>query len=263
MAPPRPALPERFSTNTAMLLPPLPADEARTVQLVKGPNIASLPDFDPLPDSPTLPVLLKMADNVSTDEILPAGARVLPFRSNIPKIAEFAFERIDGTYAARAKAAETGHLLVAGENYGQGSSREHAVIAPRYLGLRIVVAKSFARIHWQNLANFGVLALEFVDKDDYELISQDDELSFDHVRTGLDQSSEVTAQLGGRSIRLRHRLSPRQIVMLQAGGRIPARLQAQGAGQAQDAGPDAGRAMGPGQARPEAPSGRNHTTGSL
>lgn len=232
IAPPRPKLPEHFSINTAMLLPPLPADEARTVQLVKGPNIASLPDFDPLPDSPTLPVLLKMADNVSTDEILPAGARVLPFRSNIPKIAEFAFERIDGTYPARAKAAETGHLLVAGENYGQGSSREHAVIAPRYLGLRIVVAKSFARIHWQNLANFGVLALEFVDKDDYELISQDDELSFDHVRTGLDQSSEVTAQLGGRSIRLRHRLSPRQIAMVQAGGRIPARLQAQGAGQA-------------------------------
>src|SRR5699024_3356568 len=135
-----------------------------------------LPDFEPLPDRLEIPVVLAVGDNISTDEILPAGAKVLPYRSNIPILAEFAFGQIDDTYPSRAaKAAENyaGHAVIGGENYGQGSSREHAAIAPRYLGLRVVIAASFARIHWQNLANFGILPLEFVDPDDASAISQD------------------------------------------------------------------------------------------
>ena len=125
------------------------------------------------------PALLVMGDDVSTDEIMPAGSRVLPYRSNIPKIAEFSFTRIDDTYPERARGADGGHVVVAGENYGQGSSREHAVIAPRYLGLVAVIAQSFARIHWQNLTNFGVLPLEFADPTDLDAESVDDVVVLD------------------------------------------------------------------------------------
>ncbi|HET8795778.1 MAG TPA: aconitate hydratase, partial [Arthrobacter sp.] len=166
------------------------------------------------------PVLLKVDDNISTDEILPAGARVLPYRSNIPKISEFLFIQVDDTYASRAKDTEGGHLIVAGENYGQGSSREHAVIAPRYLGLRVVIAKSFARIHWQNLANFGVLALEFSDPADYDKINSGDTLKFEDVRSQLPESNEVSVRNGDTTIKLRHRLSPRQAEMVVKGGRV-------------------------------------------
>ncbi|MGO1884704.1 MAG: aconitate hydratase, partial [Citricoccus sp.] len=167
---PRPTLPERYAVNHGMLEPPLPPEEARNVELVKGPNILSLPDFDPIADRLSAPVVLVMGDDVSTDEIMPAGSRVLPFRSNIPKISEFTFTRIDPDYPARAAAAGP-HVVVAGANYGQGSSREHAVLAPRFLGLKAVIAQSFARIHWQNLANFGILALEFDDPAEQEHIT--------------------------------------------------------------------------------------------
>ena len=135
---PRLAKPERATSNAALLEAPLPEARARLVELIKGPNIRSLPEFDPLPDSLALPLLLKMGDDVSTDEILPAGAKVLPYRSNIQKLEDFAFERIDSTYVERARAvrATTGHAVVAGHNYGQGSSREHAAAAPRNLGLQ-------------------------------------------------------------------------------------------------------------------------------
>ncbi|WP_026818743.1 aconitate hydratase [Arthrobacter castelli] len=225
---PQLALPEKASVNTAMLLPPLPVDEARQVELVKGSNIESLPQFDPLPDSLELPVLLKVGDNISTDEILPAGARVLPYRSNIPKISEFVYTQVDDTYATRAAENQGGHTIVGGGNYGQGSSREHAVIAPRYLGLRIVVAKSFARIHWQNLANFGVLALEFDDPADYDKIQSGDTLKFEDLRTRLPDTDEVSAQLGDSSITLRHRLSPRQAEMVVKGGRVAMAAEKQG-----------------------------------
>ena len=136
--------------------------DARQVELVKAPSIGTLPDFDELPADLRAPVAIKVGDNISTDEILPAGARVLPFRSDVARLAEFTFGQVDKGYVERAREAGA-HVIVAGENYGQGSSREHAVIAPRYLGLRLVIAKSYARIHWQNLANFGVLAAEFTD----------------------------------------------------------------------------------------------------
>ncbi len=223
MSYPAPQLPATFAINTEMLLPPLEESEAREVQLVKGTNIKSLPTFDPLPDEIELPVLLRVGDNISTDEILPAGSRVLPFRSNIPKIAEFVYIQVDDTYPTRAAQDDGGHAIVGGDNYGQGSSREHAVIAPRHLGLRLVVAKSFARIHWQNLANFGVLPLEFADPEDAEQISQDDVLSFSGLHEALRSGTSVTAELGGKTIELKHRLSDRQVEMIVAGGRIPYR----------------------------------------
>ena len=223
MSYPPPALPESYSVNTRMLLAPLSEAEAQQVELVKGSNIVSLPEFDPLPDDLEVPVLLTVGDNVSTDEILPAGSRVLPYRSNIPKIAEFVYTQVDETYSSRAAETTGGHAIVGGENYGQGSSREHAVIAPRYLGLRVVVAKSFARIHWQNLANFGVLPLEFADPADADLIARDDVLGFTGLRGTLQDSTTVLARVGDKEIELRHRLSDRQVEMVLAGGRIPHR----------------------------------------
>src|SRR5699024_9362134 len=216
-------LPEKYSINTDMLLPPLEESEARQVELIKGSNIKSLPTFDPLPEDIELPVLLAVGDNISTDEIMPAGSRVLPYRSNIPKIAEFVYIQVDDTYPARAAENDGGHAIVGGDNYGQGSSREHAVIAPRHLGLRVVVAKSFARIHWQNLANFGMLPLEFADPADAERISQGDVLSFIGLHEALRAGIKCTARLGDMPIELRHRLSDRQMEMVLAGGRIPYR----------------------------------------
>ncbi|MGW9479163.1 aconitate hydratase [Saccharomonospora azurea] len=217
-------LPERSSVNTDMLVPPLPPEEARTQELVKGPNISDLPDMPPLPNEIEAPVLLKVGDNISTDEISPAGAKALPFRSNVPQLATFTFDRIDPTYPRRAKATEdTGHFVVGGDNYGQGSSREHAAITPRYLGLHAVIAKSFARIHWQNLANFGILALEFADPADYDRIDQGDVLSVRDLRDSLADHGELTIRNAtkGEEYRLRHQLSPRQLEAVVAGGRIP------------------------------------------
>ena len=217
-------LPHQSAVNTAMLVPPLDADEAADVEPVKGPNVSSLPDLKPLPDEIEAPVLLKVGDNISTDEISPAGARALPYRSNIPKLAMFSFTRIDDSYPERAKQAEeSGHIIVGGENYGQGSSREHAAIAPRHLGLRVVIAKSFARIHWQNLANFGVLALEFDDPDDYDNVDQDDTLRITGVRDALADKDtlQVDNVTKDSSFTVRHRLSPRQVKDVLAGGLIP------------------------------------------
>jgi aconitate hydratase len=201
---------------------PLPEDDAGRVELVKGPSIGTLPDFDELPADLRATVAIKVGDDISTDEILPAGARVLPFRSDIARLAEFTFSQVDQGYVRRAREAGT-HAIVAGENYGQGSSREHAVIAPRYLGLRLVIAKSYARIHWQNLANFGVLAVEFADPADYDRIEPGDELSVDGVTDALGADAELTVrnQARNQDYRVRHRLSARQVRMVRAGGQIP------------------------------------------
>ncbi len=222
----RPTMPQRYTTIDAMLQAPLPEEEARRVELVKGPNISSLPDFAPIEDRVEVPALLVMGDDVSTDEIMPAGSQVLPYRSNIPKIAEFSFVRIDESYPERAKGVD-GHVVIAGENYGQGSSREHAVIAPRYLGLVAVIAKSFARIHWQNLANFGVLPLEFADASDHDGISVEDVVMLEGVHEALRSGRrELIATIGGREVPVHHRLSERQVDMVLAGGRIPLTAQA-------------------------------------
>jgi aconitate hydratase len=213
-------LPRRHTVDTAMLEAPLPAEEAATVQLVKGPNIASLPDFAGLPARLEVPVALKVGDNLSTDEISPAGAAALPYRSNIPKLAEFTFRPVDPDYVARARDLGD-HAVVAGANYGQGSSREHAAITPRFLGLRVVLAKSYARIHWQNLANFGVFALEFVDDTDYDAIEPGETVVLENLHAALRAGNPLTGRIGERSIRLRHRLSPRQVDMVLAGGVLP------------------------------------------
>lgn len=202
--------------ETKMLVPPLPLEEATRVQLEKGPNIASLPELDALPDRLELPILLKVGDNVSTDEIMPAGARVLPFRSNIPRISEFVFEQVDPTYAGRAGCP---HAVVGGKNYGQGSSREHAALAPRYLGLRVVVARSFARIHRQNLVNFGILPLTL---EDNEGLKQGDvlELTNLHLELHRGDSLEGRNQTTGKHLRFGYTLTARQIDILLAGGLI-------------------------------------------
>ncbi|MBV8161972.1 MAG: aconitate hydratase, partial [Acidimicrobiia bacterium] len=192
--------PDDQIVESEMLVPP--PDSGEGVELVKGPNIASLPDFEPLPDRLEGPVLLKVGDNVSTDEIMPAGQRVLPFRSNIPKMAEFVFDAVDESFPQRALDVRDagGHLVVGGENYGQGSSREHAAIAPRFLGLRAVIAKSFARIHWQNLVNFGILPLEFADPADYDRIVQGGVLVLDGLRDGRRDGLRGGLGDGGRTV---------------------------------------------------------------
>ena len=180
-----------------------------------------MPAFAPLPDTIEGPVLLKVGDDVSTDEIMPAGTRVLPFRSNIPRIAEFSFDIIDPTYATRAK--QTGaHVVVGGSNYGQGSSREHAALGPQFLGLRAVVAKSFARIHAQNLINFGVLPLTFVDPADYVAIQAGDMLRLVGVRRALAEENELLVEnvTRQRSFQVGHSLSPRQVQFVLSGGLI-------------------------------------------
>lgn len=223
LACPTPRMPEAPTIDHEMLVAPLPAEQAREVELVKGGNISALPEFDPLPDEIDLPVLLKVGDDVSTDEIMPAGSRVLPYRSNIPKISEFVYRQVDPTYPERAGGVGGGHAILGGVNYGQGSSREHAVIAPRYLGLRLVVARSFSRIHWQNLANFGVLALE-CDEEVYASVDQEDRIRLRGLAEALHTGREVPAVVVGngdeRQVTLRHRLSARQVEMALAGGRI-------------------------------------------
>ncbi len=216
--------PERPLLNAAMLLPPPSREEARKVNLIKGPNIETLPEFEPIPDEIEIPVLLKVGDDISTDEIMPAGARVLPFRSNIPKISEFVFEGIDRTYPARAKElqAGSGHAIVAGRNYGQGSSREHAALAPRYLGLRIVITKSFARIHWQNLVDYGLLPLTFEDPSEYDRLDQGHVLRYRNLQQQMRKGREIAAEntTTGRGFTARHDLSERQIAVVLAGGLI-------------------------------------------
>lgn len=216
-------------TILSLMEEPLPPEAARKVQLVKGPSIKSLPEFDPLPDQLEIPVILKVGDDISTDEILPAGARVLPHRSNIEKIAEFTFEPIDSGYVGRARtAADSGHAVIGGKNYGQGSSREHAAIAPRSLGLRIALVKSFARIHRQNLINYGVLPLTFENPADYDRLKQGDVLAGRDLRQALENGGSVKLAVqggGSASIATRHDLTPRQVEIVLAGGLVNWRRQ--------------------------------------
>ncbi|MCH8306312.1 MAG: aconitate hydratase [Candidatus Marinimicrobia bacterium] len=213
--------PEKIIINTDMLVAPGLNNEK--IDLIKGPNIKPLPQFDPLPDSLQLPVLLKVGDDVSTDDILAAGTRVLPFRSNIPEISKFVFERIDETYYERAmKHREEGSLIVGGSNYGQGSSREHAAIAPRYLGVKMVIVKRFARIHWQNLINFGILPLTFIDPDDFVKIDQEDVISVSNLRSVIQNGKKVSLvnETKNETYETEHVLSERQVEIILIGSLI-------------------------------------------
>jgi aconitate hydratase len=221
MAYPRFVEPETIRINMRMLLPP--ADGGAAVELEKGPNIQPLPAFEGLPDEIAGPVLLKVGDDISTDEIMPAGARVLPFRSNIPEISRFVFSAIDERFYERAMARQRqAFFVIGGNNYGQGSSREHAALAPRYLGLRVVVAKSFARIHRQNLANFGILALTFVNPDDYDRIRPEDVLLVERAAETLRHGRTVTVRniTQDAFFAAEHELSARQLEAVLAGGLI-------------------------------------------
>jgi len=209
--------------NTEMLIKPDGAKQ--DVKLQKGPNISSIPDFEPLQDHCRVPVILKMGDNVSTDEILRAGAEVLPLRSNIPEISKYAYTIIDRNFHERASQAmnsHDGHMVVAGENYAQGSSREHAALAPRYLGQVAVIAKSYARIGWQNLVNFGILPLEFINKEDYDNIEQDNELRLENLRKAIQNGEHVIVYNVTKDVEIptKHTLSDRQVEVLLSGGII-------------------------------------------
>lgn len=177
-------LPERFRIDDSAVLPPAPADEADAVQVLRGPNIRPFPKSRPLADALTAGLVLKVGDNITTDHIMPAGAKILPYRSNIPKLSEFCFTVCDPGFPERARAAGDG-IIVGGSNYGQGSSREHAALVPMYLGIRCVVAKSFARIHAANLINAGILPLTFENPEDYDMLQQGDELRIDGIRAGM------------------------------------------------------------------------------
>lgn len=213
--------PVRIHLNTSMLTaPPIDGSE---IALEKGPNIKPLPDLPPLDDHITAPVLIKVGDDISTDTILPAGSEVLPYRSNIPGISQFVFIQIDDTYPVRAlEHQREGSIIVGGSNYGQGSSREHAALAPRYLGVKVVIAKSFARIHAQNLVNFGILPLVFTNPDDWDRISQDDILVLEHLRDSVQTGDKILVhnQTKHEIYTTTHFMSPRQIHILLMGGLI-------------------------------------------
>lgn len=218
--------PELEIINTEMLVPPL--EDNSKIELIKGPNIKTLPYIEPLQDNYCVPVLLKMGDNISTDEILKAGAEVLPFRSNLPEISKYSFIVIDHTFYDRAIKAKTefgGHIVVAKENYAQGSSREHAALAPKYLGQVAVIAQNYARIAWQNLVNFGILPLEFIKPEDYESIEQGDMVSFKNLTKQVVNGKIIRVEVkkkNGEKVEFetKHSLSDRQINILLKGGII-------------------------------------------
>lgn len=213
-------VPETFRVNDSGIIAPLPEKEAEYAEVIKGPNIRPFPQTRPLEDSLDTEVLLKVGDNITTDHIMPAGARILPFRSNIEKISEFCFEVVDPTFAARAAAARSG-IIVGGQNYGQGSSREHAALAPLSLGIRAVAAKSFARIHAANLVNAGILPMVFERPEDYDRLMQGDMVSIEDVHKGLAEDRvllKVRTAGGEDEIPMKLELSERQKKMLLAGG---------------------------------------------
>jgi aconitate hydratase len=219
MSYPKVSKPKKTVLNKACIESPIDVREAKKTKLVKGPNIVTLPELDPLPHSYKIPVLLIVGNNISTDEISPAGAKVLPYRSNIPKISKFTYTYVDKEYVERTKKHTKGHVIIGGENYGQGSSREHAALAPRYLGLKAVIAKSFARIHWQNLVNFGILPLTFKNPKDYDAIKLDDEVEISGLPELLDKET-FKIKINGKEIEVQHTLSPRQKELLVMGGLI-------------------------------------------
>ncbi|MEW6496190.1 MAG: aconitate hydratase [Cyanobacteriota bacterium] len=209
--------------NTEMLV--APPEDGSDIELEKGPNIKSFPEFEELPNQFSVPVLLKVGDNISTDEIMPAGARVLPFRSNIPGISQFVYYLMDETFSERAEMEKEkygGHVIVAGDNYAQGSSREHAAIAPRYLGQVAVLAKSYARIGWQNLVNFGIMPLEFINPDDYDSIEERDEIEITALRDAVKSGSSIQVKNKTKDLvySMTHSLSSRQIDIMLYGGAI-------------------------------------------
>jgi len=208
--------PELFPIDDSMVLEP--SDDPDSVEIIRGPNIKSLPKKDPLPGVLDGKVLIKLEDNITTDHIMPAGSKILPLRSNVPEISKYVFEQIDPDFHARALEMGGG-FIIGGGNYGQGSSREHAALAPMYLGVKGVIVKSFARIHLANLINFGIIPLEFVDAADYDAIEPGDILSIDVSDLSGDLVLKNTTK--GKEIPVRHHMSERDRAILKAGGKLP------------------------------------------
>jgi aconitate hydratase len=208
--------PEKFPVDDSMILKP--SDEPEKVEVIRGPNIKPLPMKEALPDVLSGPALLKVEDNITTDHIMPAGAKILPLRSNIPAIAEHVFEVVDPTFAERAKKAGGG-FIVGGTNYGQGSSREHAALAPMYLGIKAVITKSFSRIHLANLINFGIVPFTFVNEGDYDRINQGDDLEIDVTQVEK-KTLMLKNKTHGININLTHSLSTRDVEIIKAGGSL-------------------------------------------
>jgi aconitate hydratase len=218
---PKWAAPTQIKINKKLLIAPTEASP----ELVKGPNIKTLPDFEQLPEELEIPILLKMGDDISTDGILKAGADVLPLRSNIPELSKYAYYAIDQSFYDRAvqnQKTHTGFCVIAGENYAQGSSREHAALSPRYLGQKFAIAKSYARIGWQNLINFGIVPFEFKNTSDWDQLEQDDVLRIEGLRTAIKNRDSVIAIVVGKNIKipLTYHISERQVEHILTGGVI-------------------------------------------
>jgi aconitate hydratase len=211
-------MPEKFLVNDSAVLAPLSEAEAVDAQVLRGPNIKEFPKSKPFADDLAAQVVLKVGDNITTDHIMPAGAKLLPYRSNIPFLSKFCFEVCDPAFPERAKVAGDG-IIVGGSNYGQGSSREHAALVPMYLCTRAVLAKSFARIHIANLINAGILPLTFENPEDYDFINQDTVLAISDIRAGMENGKlTVTDKTTGRIFAANCSLSQRQQAILLAGG---------------------------------------------
>lgn len=212
--------PAKYVLDDSSIIFPLPPDEAKQVEIVTGPNIVPFPNFEDLPESLEAEVILTVGDNISTDTIMPAGNKVLPYRSNVPAISQFVFEQLDPEFHKRAREKGNG-VVIGGENYGQGSSREHAALAPRYLGIRAKIVKSFARIHKANLVNFGILPLTFKNPADYDFLKQGDRLEFPDVRRLVASGAvEIPVRAGGKEIVTLLEVSERQRQELLAGGTL-------------------------------------------
>ena len=215
---PQVSMPEKFKIDDSAVITPADEETAKTLEILRGPNIKPFPDSIPQGDTLRAELVLKVGDNITTDHIMPAGAKILPYRSNIPYLSRFCFGVCDETFPERAKAAGQS-IIVGGNNYGQGSSREHAALVPLYLGVRAVVAKSFARIHAANLINAGIMPLTFKNPDDYDSLSQSDMLSIKNVYEGMDSGNLVlTDEKTGKDIQLVCSFTDRQKAILKAGG---------------------------------------------
>lgn len=213
------AVPERFAVDDSAVLPPLTPEQAEHAQVLRGPNIKPFPQAQPFPAGLEGEVLLQVGDNITTDHIMPAGAKILPYRSNIPYLSQFCFEVCDPDFPRRAQQSDGSGIIVGGSNYGQGSSREHAALVPMYLGVRCVIAKSFARIHAANLINAGILPLTFQNPEDYDAVAQGHRLTMEQVEQALRAGEgEVLDQTTGRSFPVRCDLTPRQQAIVLAGG---------------------------------------------
>ncbi len=211
-------MPESFTVDDSAVLAPLTPEEAKTAEVLRGPNIKEFPKSKAFEDTLSAELVLKVGDNITTDHIMPAGAKILPYRSNIPFLSQFCFQVCDTTFADRAKAAGDG-VIIGGSNYGQGSSREHAALVPMYLGIRCVIAKSFARIHIANLINAGILPLTFANPEDYEALTQGSKLTFRNLKEGIATGKVLmTDESTGKEIMLTGEFTQRQQQILLCGG---------------------------------------------